>query len=58
MKRLTCIDYRDSATCRTLLYQSKESFLTCSFELNAGNAHGVVSDSGDDGRSLARREHV
>lgn len=39
-------DYQDLVNCRSFLYQSRESFLKCSFQLFAGKAYGIASDFG------------
>lgn len=39
-------DYQDLVDCRSSFYQSRESFLKCSFAFLAGKSYGVVSDFG------------
>ena len=39
-------NFQDSADCKTLTYQSRESFLKCSYDFAAGKAYGIVSDFG------------
>ena len=45
-------NYQDIANCRSLLFQSRESFLKCSFTLFAGKSYGVISDFGCGGWGL------
>ena len=47
MIKILCVEnLQDLVECRSFLYQSRESFLKCSFKLLAGNTYGVVSDFG------------
>ena len=46
IKLLEVKEFQDIADCRSLLYQSRESFLKCSFKLTCGNIYGVISDFG------------
>ena len=39
-------NFQDLVDCKSFLYQSRESFLKCSFQLLAGKTYGVVSDYG------------
>ena len=46
IKKIIIEDLQDTVDCKSDLYQSRESFLKCSFKLSAGEVYGVISDFG------------
>ena len=52
IKCISCVDFQDSAHCRSDLFESKESFLRTNYDFYGGNAYGVVSDFGCGGWGL------
>ena len=46
IKSLKIEDYQDLTTCKALNYQSRESFLKCTYNFYGGNSYGIVSDFG------------
>ncbi len=46
IKSIQCVDFQDLVTCKSSLYQSKESFLKINYTFHAGNIYGLISDFG------------
>jgi len=46
IESIQCINFQDMVNCKSLLFQSKESFLCLNYKFLCGNIYGLVSDFG------------